>query len=114
MYKLANKLPSVEILKEKFEIDPSIPSGLRWKVERRGPKTPGNSAGRSTQGYYQTRVNGVHFYNSRIIWKMINGNDPENVIDHIDGNPSNNNLSNLQDITQSQNLRKKAGEIINA
>ena len=108
MYKFAKPLPSVEILNELLKQDSSNPSGLKWKVNRRGPKTPGNSAGRPTaQGYYQTFINSVRYYNHRIIWKMVTGNDPEGVIDHIHGLEGGNVYSNFQDITQQQNMAKK-------
>ena len=37
---------------------------------------------------------------------MTNGKDPENVIDHIDNNPLNNNTSNLRDIPQGDNMAR--------
>ena len=105
MYTIANKLPSVEVLKERFEIDPSIPAGLKWKVNPgSGWIKAGDSAGRLTStGYYQTGIKGSYYQNSRIIWKMINGKDPDQVIDHIDNNKTNNNISNLRDVTQREN-----------
>ena len=110
-----NKLPDLATLNERFEIDPSCPSGLRWKINPRGPAYKGDPTGRPTkQGYYQVFVNGTRYYSHRLVWKMTTGKDPNNVIDHIDEDPSNNDFSNLQDITQAQNLRKKAGEVIAA
>jgi hypothetical protein len=105
MYSNARKLPSVELLKERFEIDPTTPSGLRWKVNPKGPWAyKGDPTGSPNNiGYYQTKINGVHFLNSRLIWKMVTGNDPKEVIDHIDNNPLNNNISNLRDVTQREN-----------
>jgi hypothetical protein len=105
MYSSAKKLPSVEVLKERFEIDPSTPSGLRWKVNPpRGWKKAGDVVGsKNGLGRYHTTVNGERFYNSRLIWKMVNGKDPDHVIDHIDNNPLNNNISNLRDVTQREN-----------
>ena len=115
MYKFAKPLPSVEILNELLEQDPSNPSGLKWRVNRRGTAKVGTRAGRpNTQGYYQTFINGVRYLNHRIIWKMVTGNDPEEVIDHIHGLEGGNVYSNFQDITQQQNMAKKIGEIINA
>ena len=114
MYKFAKPLPSVEILNELLEQDPSNPSGLKWRVNRRGTAKVGTRAGRpNTQGYYQTFINGVRYLNHRIIWKMVTGNDPEEVIDHIHGLKGGNVYSNFQDITQQQNMAKKIGEIIN-
>ena len=111
-----NKLPDLATLNERFEIDPSCRSGLRWKINPSGPwACKGDpTGGLNSGGYYQTKVNGTLYYNHRLVWKMTTGNDPVNVIDHIDGDTSNNAFSNLQDITQAQNLRKKAGEVIAA
>jgi len=119
MYASARKLPNVEVLNELFTVDPSSPSGLTWRVNRTGTAKAGNRAGTvSTSGtgsdFWNLSINGIRFQAHRVIWKMVNGKDPENVIDHIDGNPLNNNINNLQDITQQQNFNKKPGEIINA
>ena len=109
MYSSAKKLPSVETLNELLTVDPSSPTGLTWKVNRRGTAKAGTIAGAyKTTGagvpFYQVRVNSELYLAHRVIWKMINGNDPENVIDHIDNNPLNNSVSNLRDVTQTENL----------
>jgi hypothetical protein len=69
------------------------------------------------RGYYlqvQAKIN-IHLITSlsRVIWKMVTGNDPKEVIDHIHGLKGGNVYSNFQDITQQQNMAKKIGEIIN-
>ena len=120
MYSIAKKLPSAEVLNELLTVDSSSPSGLTWRVNRRGTAKAGTKAGTvassGTTGsvMWNVKVNGILCQAHRLIWKMVHGKDPVGVIDHIDGNPLNNNVDNLQDITQAQNLRKKAGEIINA
>ena len=49
--------------------------------------------------YIYVAIPGWGFYPAhRVIWKLAYGKDPENVIDHIDGNPSNNSLKNLRDV----------------
>ena len=106
MYFSANKLPSVEFLKERYEVDPSSPSGLRHKFDVRNRSAlAGDRAGsRNGNGYYHIMVNGSYTNTSRIIWKIVKGKDPDQVIDHIDGNPENNDISNLRDVTQRENL----------
>jgi len=114
-----NKLPDVEFLNEVLTVDESSPTGLTWKVNRRGRAKAGTPAGaRSTgprsYGRAHTKLNGTFYLNSRLIYKMTTGKDPEGVVDHIDGDWTNDKFSNFQDITQVQNLRKKAGEVVNA
>lgn len=44
----------------------------------------------------------------RVIWECFNGPIPDGMdVDHIDGNPKNNSLSNLQLLTHRDNLRKR-------
>ena len=108
MYSSAKKLPSVEILNELLKVDPSSFTGLTWKVDRGGIAKAGTIAG--TKGFtgagvpdLRVRINGVQYLASRVIWKMVTGKDPDQVIDHIDNNPLNNNISNLRDVTQKEN-----------
>lgn len=52
-------------------------------------------------GYLRWNSISIH----RIVWETFNGSIPEDmVIDHIDGNRSNNALSNLRLVTQSENM----------
>lgn len=41
----------------------------------------------------------------RVVFALAYGRWPDGVIDHIDGDPQNNSLSNLRDVTQSENSR---------
>lgn len=44
----------------------------------------------------------------RAVWEAFNGTIPKNFdIDHIDGNPANNNLNNLQAISHKDNIKKR-------
>ena len=57
-----------------------------------------------TDGYVGVVLKGKYFFAHRIIWEMHNGSIPkEFVIDHIDGDRSNNKLENLRLCTFQQN-----------
>ena len=59
-------------------------------------------------GYSSIRVDGKSHLTHRAIgvaFGLLNGTDDPLQIDHIDGNPSNNCLSNLRAVTRSQNIR---------
>ena len=49
-----------------------------------------------------------HFLVSRLVWTSFNDNIPNGYdVDHIDNNPENNRLDNLQLLTRSENLKKR-------
>ena len=59
-------------------------------------------------GYSSIGVDGKVYQTHRAIgvaFGILSGTDDPRQIDHIDGNPSNNSLSNLRAVTQSQNIR---------
>jgi len=79
---------------------------LFWKVDRRNNKIKGKQASRlkKSNGYQEVTINKKKHYAHRIIFMMFNGYWPEQ-IDHIDGNRSNNLISNLREATNAQNNR---------
>ena len=57
------------------------------------------------QGAYN--LNHKKFLVHRVVWEAFNGPIPEGMdIDHIDGNPHNNHLDNLQIVSHSDNCKK--------
>jgi hypothetical protein len=61
------------------------------------------------KGYTQIKINGNLFMAHRLIWFVTYGKFPDNQIDHIDGDKSNNRIENLRDVSQkvnSQNQKK--------
>lgn len=56
-------------------------------------------------GYLRVQFNKKRYYLHRVIWEMFNGEIPQGFeVDHIDGNPSNNLITNLRLLTHNQNL----------
>jgi hypothetical protein len=54
-------------------------------------------------GYVFTQINKRRFMNHRLAWLYVNGVWPSDEIDHIDGDRSNNRISNLRPATSKQN-----------
>lgn len=96
-----------DFIRQHLTIDTDSPTGLRWlshPSKRHAARLMGRPAGTLHDfGYYQTRIQGRLIYNHRIIYFLQRGHWPTGCIDHIDGNPANNNPDNLRDVTVSQN-----------
>lgn len=58
-------------------------------------------------GYYRIKINGVGYQAHILAWVYMTGKFPENEIDHIDMNRSNNKWENLREATSSQNLMNR-------
>jgi len=56
-------------------------------------------------GYLVGEVLGFGFKSHRVIYAMFHGRWPEHTIDHINGDRSDNSISNLRDVTQKENTR---------
>ena len=93
------ELPTQEYLLECFRYD--LVTGLLYWKERPLHQFDGNKRIMksfnsrfknklvgviSKEGYLKTGIGDIKFYNHRIIWKLIYGTDPVNIIDHINGN----------------------------
>jgi HNH endonuclease len=60
-----------------------------------------------SDGYRHGAIHGVNYTSHRVIWKMVTGQDPDE-IDHIDGDRTNNRWSNLRSVPRKINRRNAA------
>lgn len=101
--------------KEYLEYDETSPTFLRWKrVSKYSKKKVGDIAGYSNpQGYVSAMCNDIRVSAHRFIWTIFNEKEiPDGmIINHMDCNPANNNISNLECVSYLENARKKSFHI---
>jgi hypothetical protein len=95
----------IDRIREYLELDPSFPSGLRWRKKRLNIAV-GQPAGCLNQsGYYVVKLFGKRYGCHRLVLILNNCLPPDSKseVDHIDRNPANNLISNLRWVSRQQN-----------
>lgn len=117
----AKPLPPQALLRQLLDYDPET-GALTWKYQdtsdafdsawakdRFNDNVAGRAAicGRGANGYLKGQIRGQSVYAHRVIWKLVHGADPD-TIDHVNGDRSDNRISNLRDVQFVINMRNTA------
>lgn len=94
-------------LRELLHYDPDT-GVFRWAKKHARKIIAGQVAGTfGTERRRNIKIDGYVYKESRLAWLYVHGKWPENVIDHINGDPSDNRIVNLRDVTQSGNTQNQ-------
>lgn len=108
----------LDIFREFLVYDETSPTFIRWKVDRYGGENSaakiakaGDVAGTICKGkqagYTYVIIDYERYCVHRIIYMLFHGHIPKGyVVNHIDNNPANNSITNLEICTQAQNIRR--------
>lgn len=88
-----------DFLKKNFDYDHE--TGIFFRLGRKWKNQHGFI---DRDGYIRFRINKRLYGAHRMAWIYIYGVEPKSLIDHINGNKSDNRIVNLREATHSQNL----------
>jgi hypothetical protein len=78
-----------------------------WRITTNRKKAGTRAGTQRLDGYRKIQIKKQLHFEHRLAWLYEYGNFPKNVIDHIDGNPSNNSIENLRDVTMAFNCQNR-------
>lgn len=100
-----NELPTPEQLRKLLRYDPEEGS-LFWLLPRQGVRSGDPvSEWHDRKGYAIVTIKKRKYRAHRVAWAVYYGKWPREQIDHINGNPADNKITNLRDVTPSENQR---------
>ena len=96
---------NVETLRELLSYNPET-GDLFWNIRMSDKVRSGDKAGsKRKDGYIAINVRGFRLTAHRVAWAIHTGEWPKRNIDHINGNPGDNRIANLRDVSQRENIQ---------
>lgn len=99
-----DQLVSVEVLRTLLRVEPET-GNLIWIGSRRHGHNGKVAGRRSKSGYIGVGIANQRIYAHRIVFALTHGVWPVGLVDHVDGDRTNNRPTNLRDVSAQQNLQ---------
>ncbi len=96
-------MPAADYLREVLDYAPDSGRFLWKKAIGHRAKLGVEAGSLRKSGYRIISIHGHEFYAHRLAWRYMTGENPPRVIDHVNGDPSDNRWTNLRRATQRQN-----------
>ena len=91
-----------ERLKELLHYDPET-GVFTWLVRLSNRGLVGSHAGSLVAGYIDIGISSKSYRAHRLAWLYVNGEWPEDALDHINGDTADNRIKNLRETNKSEN-----------
>lgn len=86
---------------------------LFWRENKGTTGKAGREAGYTSNGYRSVKIDSRGYLTHRLIWLYVHGCEPNEHIDHIDGDRSNNRMDNLREASNTMNMENQTKPLKN-
>lgn len=99
---------SLEEARRLFDYDPET-GLLMWKIRTSSRVRVGEVAGSfHTRGYRRVQVNNERYLLHRLVWFIYYGAWPEDQLDHVNRDRTDNRIANLREVDHAENNKNKS------